>query len=282
MAFSHYHVDHIGDPSTFPPSTDLVVGPGFKEACVPAYPTNPDAPVLESDYQDRNLREISFTDSDLTIGGWRAHDYFGDGSFYLLDSAGVGHSPLAILFNAATKQPINALLQHATGHMCALARTISSTDANDTFVLLAGDCAHHPAQFRPSPLVPLPETISPYPFDPPLSVYPHTCHADTITPIHRLYNPKDQTAARTQPFCLISANGSHDMDQARDSAARLAVLDADERVWVILAHDMSFEGVAELWPNGEVNLWREKGWKEDTRWKFLGDFRLAAEEIRIP
>ena len=85
---SHPHFDHTGDPSTFPASTDLVVGPGFKDAMLPGWPANPDAVVRESDYEGRNLREISFSES-LEIGGCRAVDYFGDGSFYLLDTPGV-------------------------------------------------------------------------------------------------------------------------------------------------------------------------------------------------
>ncbi|KAL8947129.1 MAG: hypothetical protein Q9222_006553 [Ikaeria aurantiellina] len=88
IIWSHHHMDHTGDPSTFPHSTDLVVGPGFKDAFVPAYPTNKDAPVRESDYANRKLREISF-DAGLEIGGCKAFDYFGDGSFYLLDTPGV-------------------------------------------------------------------------------------------------------------------------------------------------------------------------------------------------
>lgn len=48
---SHWHWDHIGDPSTFPPSTRLVVGPGFKEAFLPGYPAKSDSPVRESDFK---------------------------------------------------------------------------------------------------------------------------------------------------------------------------------------------------------------------------------------
>ena len=48
---SHWHYDHIGDPSTFPASTELVVGPGFKEAFLPGWPARPDSPVRESDYK---------------------------------------------------------------------------------------------------------------------------------------------------------------------------------------------------------------------------------------
>src|SRR5690349_3304101 len=29
VIWSHWHWDHIGDPSTFPSTTDLIVGPGF-------------------------------------------------------------------------------------------------------------------------------------------------------------------------------------------------------------------------------------------------------------
>ncbi|KAI4201314.1 MAG: hypothetical protein LQ350_003352 [Teloschistes chrysophthalmus] len=88
VIWSHYHWDHTGDPSTFPPSTDLVVGPGFKKAFIPGYPKAQDSPIRESDYEGRNLREICF-DPKFQIGGYAAFDYFGDGSFYLLDSPGV-------------------------------------------------------------------------------------------------------------------------------------------------------------------------------------------------
>lgn len=47
---SHWHWDHIGDPSTFPTSTDLIVGPGFKDAMLPGAPANPESPILEADY----------------------------------------------------------------------------------------------------------------------------------------------------------------------------------------------------------------------------------------
>lgn len=46
MIWSHAHIDHVGDLSVFPCSTDLVVGPGFKSAHMPGYPVNPDATVL--------------------------------------------------------------------------------------------------------------------------------------------------------------------------------------------------------------------------------------------
>lgn len=56
----HHHFDHIGDPSTFPLSTDLVVGPGVKAFCWPAYPSKPDSLVLDIDVQGRTVQEIDF------------------------------------------------------------------------------------------------------------------------------------------------------------------------------------------------------------------------------
>jgi len=47
---SHWHWDHLGDPSTFPSSTELVVGPGFKANLMPGFPAKDGAPVRESDF----------------------------------------------------------------------------------------------------------------------------------------------------------------------------------------------------------------------------------------
>lgn len=88
---SHHHPDHTGNPAGFPRTTEVVVGPGFKETLLPGYPTDPKGLVLENDYQGRTVRQINFDEdaSGLTIGGFRALDYFGDGSFYLLETPGV-------------------------------------------------------------------------------------------------------------------------------------------------------------------------------------------------
>lgn len=70
----------------FPKSTDLVVGSGFKKSPIllPGFPHLVDSPLDARAVEGRNLVEIDFTDSDLNIGGFRAHDFFGDGSLYLL------------------------------------------------------------------------------------------------------------------------------------------------------------------------------------------------------
>lgn len=86
---SHYHWDHLGDPSTFPNATDIIVGPGFSEEFFPGGQPIPDCPILPQYYENRKLREISAAEFTLKFGTFPAFDYFGDGSFYLIDSPGV-------------------------------------------------------------------------------------------------------------------------------------------------------------------------------------------------
>ncbi|CAL8581676.1 hypothetical protein XPA_007363 [Xanthoria parietina] len=252
VVWSHYHWDHSGDPSTFPPSTALVVGPGFKDAFVPAYPTKPGCAIHESDYAGRELREIEF-DGDLTIGGFKAFDYFGDGSFYLLDSPG-----------------------HAIGHMCGLARTTSNPP---TFIFLGGDCAHHGGEFRPSPTLPLPSVISPSPLP---RLHPTVCPGSLFIPIHRLYEPSARATATdvptSQPFFETSATGAHDVEQCQDSVRKMSAFDGRDDVLVIIAHDAHMLDVVTFFPHGTANAWKAEGWKEKGAWKFLGDFEEAVKE----
>ncbi|KAB2099457.1 hypothetical protein AG0111_0g12248 [Alternaria gaisen] len=132
LIWSHAHVDHVRDSSTFPSSAALIVGPGVKDEYFPGWPTKPDAPVLVTDFANREVRQLNFSDTKLSIGGFPALDYFGDGSFYLLHAPG-----------------------HALGHLCSLARTTTNT-----FMLFTGDVYHHASQIRPSASVPLPEHVN--------------------------------------------------------------------------------------------------------------------------
>lgn len=90
IIWSHHHLDHIGDPSRFPPPTALVVGPGFKtdQTTFPGYPANSDARTVDDAFHGRELVELDFSAAPLEIGGFPALDYFGDGSFYLLYTKG--------------------------------------------------------------------------------------------------------------------------------------------------------------------------------------------------
>jgi glyoxylase-like metal-dependent hydrolase (beta-lactamase superfamily II) len=152
IVWSHAHIDHTGNPALFGPGTALVVGPNFGPCkhghgpggrthahdegtpfprLLPGYPQDPESLLVESDYKGRTLRQIKEHEFTLTVGDLRALDYFGDGSFYLLDTPG-----------------------HAAGHVSGLARV--STKDGGHFVLMAGDAFHHMGELRPSPYKPLP------------------------------------------------------------------------------------------------------------------------------
>ncbi|CRG84048.1 hypothetical protein PISL3812_01389 [Talaromyces islandicus] len=246
IILSHWHPDHIGDPSTFPSTTELVVGPGFRNAFLPGYPTDPTGLILESDYTGRQLREINF-ETGLRIGQFRAMDFFSDGSFYLLDSPG-----------------------HAVGHMCALARTTPST-----FIFIGSDSCHHCGALRPNKYLPLPELISPSPFSNPPHLQGTVCPGALVEVIH----PK---RSRSEPFYsrLEHAEG-RDVTEAEATISKMFSFDASEDVFVMIAHDKSLPGVIEFFPK-KANEWKEKGWKEASRWRFLEDFRLSAVNVSTP
>ncbi|KAF5379605.1 hypothetical protein D9757_009218 [Collybiopsis confluens] len=119
VVWSHSHFDHTGDMSLWPATTKLVIGKGTDRR---VYPEVPDAALIESDYAGREVVELDLDKDGLTIGGTAAHDFFGDGSFYLLDMPG-----------------------HWPGHLVGLARVKSSS-----FVLLGADTCHHVGQLRPN------------------------------------------------------------------------------------------------------------------------------------
>ncbi|MCJ1241029.1 hypothetical protein MMC14_009033 [Varicellaria rhodocarpa] len=233
VIWSHWHWDHTGDISKFPDEVELIVGPGVQEAFLPGYPTTKDSPLLESDFKNRTVREIAF-DSQKRIGQYPYHDLFGDGSVYILDVPG-----------------------HAIGHISALVRTTS-----DTFVFLGGDVCHYGGAFRPTPYSPLPDDI---PSSTPLTSkhLSHPCPCSIFTSSHP--NPK---ASRTTPWYRISdIEGSYytDPPTAQTSVDALMEFDADENVLVCIAHDGGLLEVLDWYPNGTINQWKEKGWKERTK-----------------
>lgn len=246
---SHWHFDHIGDPSTFPTTTSLVVGPGVLVTHLPPWPENPNSPLTESDIRGRDVREISQSEFALQIGQFRALDYFNDGSFYLLDVPG-----------------------HAIGHMCGLART-----TENSFILMGADTCHHSGQYRPSPYVPLPENIKPNPYGDGEIKFNGGSPCSIFEEIHP--NPADY---RTQQFYTIRVNedGStvaFDVQKAKDSITGLQEFDAADNVFVICAHDTSLVGVVDVFPQ-YANEWKHRQWKETGRWKFLGDWKIPSSK----
>ncbi|KAJ9165819.1 Metallo-hydrolase/oxidoreductase [Coniochaeta hoffmannii] len=240
VIWSHPHFDHTGDPSTFDSSTALVVGPGFNESQLPGAAENPYTAVLESDYAGRELREVSF-DGSAKIGRLSAMDYFGDGSFYLLASPG-----------------------HTPDHMCGFARVTSNPDS---FILMGGDAAHHCGEIRPSPYMPLPDSISPHPFtDSASEICPGAMFASLL--------PKGDKKPFYEPARLETGQAHYDVDETIRTMEKIQEADIAENVLVALAHDKSLLGVVDFFPK-QANDFMKKGWNLQTRWRFLKDFATA-------
>ncbi|KAJ4365693.1 hypothetical protein N0V83_008313 [Neocucurbitaria cava] len=157
VIFSHMHFDHVGDGAKAGfTDAELWVGPTCCTYARPGYPVDEKAPtlsetlpvdgsrkVIELYVPDELLREAGdkragqvmegmkqgkYNAIDLKKPDWiglgsfdRAFDVFGDGSAYLVDAPG-----------------------HSAGHQMMLIRTTTGSSDGDTFVLLAGDCFHHP------------------------------------------------------------------------------------------------------------------------------------------
>ena len=251
IIWSHWHFDHVGDPNTFPDTTDVIVGPGFKKAHVPAWPTDPTSHINETAWATRTLKELDFTNEggqSLKLGKFEALDLYGDGSFYLLNTPG-----------------------HTVGHLSALART---TVDPPTFIFMGGDIAHQGGEFRPTQYMPLPEDISPNPFSHALPKPALTCPGDIFAAIH----PKK---SRTEPFFdPTTAPGAwhHCPYEAKASIDKMTEFDAYENIFPVIAHDNSLYGNVDIYPK-PANEWLAKGWKDKTRWGWLNEFDPGSEGL---
>ncbi|EED22576.1 conserved hypothetical protein [Talaromyces stipitatus ATCC 10500] len=248
VIWSHNHFDHIGDPSTFPVSTELVVGPGVRDASWPGYPSRADAGLLDSDADGRVVREISF-ESGLKIGRFDAFDFFGDGSFYLLDSPG-----------------------HAIGHICGLARTTAAGDglssSESSFVFMGADACHHPGVLRPTEYLPLPQSIRPPLFRFELEANVAACPGEFLAQLIPSGDPAD-------PFFTVANTALFpDHEAAMETVKKIHELDAAENILVVIAHDLSLRDRIPLFPK-RINQWQEMNLKSTTRWLFCRDFEEA-------
>ncbi|KIW00224.1 uncharacterized protein PV09_08264 [Verruconis gallopava] len=255
VVWSHWHFDHIGDMSKFPRTTRIVVGQGFKSVMLPGYPTNPESPLLESDYANKELLEIDFDDS-FKIGDFRAFDYFGDGSFYLLDVPG-----------------------HAIGHMCGLART-----TEDTFLLMGADTCHFAGALRPTAAVPLPPSLDPGAWGLDAS-FPAPCPCSIFTDCHPCSDVEERTKRPWYTASKASGSAYVDPRVADQSIASMQAFDANPNVLVCLAHDPGLFEILPLLnkdPSSTVNNWRQQNYKEQARWRFLNELPRNGKPGRPP
>lgn len=242
---SHHHYDHMGDPSTFPTTMDLVVGPGFSKHFLPGFPAVESSPAFQDAFEGRKIRELTFSE-DCIVAGFRAHDYFEDGSLYVLDSQG-----------------------HAVGHLSLLVRTTT-----DTFAFLGGDICHFAGVFRPSRYTTMPQSFDPSDvgeiesLSAPYS-YSHftRCHP----------NPEKATCSPYYAPCSGADSWYVDPALARKSVESLLALDANERVLVLLAHDPSLMNTVPLFPHGVLDDWYNVGWKQKLHWRFLHELPVIGK-----
>jgi glyoxylase-like metal-dependent hydrolase (beta-lactamase superfamily II) len=203
---------------------------------LPGYPADPKSPIRESDYSGRSLREIRFDGPDaLRIGKFPAVDYFGDGSFYLLDSPG-----------------------HAIGHLCGLART---TVDPPTFVMMGGDICHYAGIFRPSKYLPVPPEITPHPYN---------AQSDVPFCPGSVFDDLQHTRGRKPTDTMYEMCFGHDIPLAQKTRDQLQELDCDGNIFVIIAHDASVRDGVDHFPLS-LNGWKEKGWAQNVKWTWFRD-----------
>lgn len=191
----------------------------------------------------RKLREIRFDGPhSLQIGKLSAFDYFGDGSFYLLDTPG-----------------------HAVGHMCGLARTTCGGgpgSPSGTFVLLGGDACHYAGILRPSQHLPVPREIRPHPCSPGLDSS-CLCPGSTFADLQR-------SRGRAPDDALYDMTFGHDIPLAITTLGHLQEFDCHEDVFVIIAHDATVRDGAPHFPLS-LNDWKARGLGARLKWAFLRD-----------
>lgn len=116
VVFSHLHFDHTGDCTRFP-QAKMIVGPGSRAFTTPGFPKDPKSPFFSDILDHPHFHELQFKPDSGIASFEHAHDFFGDGSLYLVDTPG-----------------------HMPGHLAAVAQT-----GDDEWVFMGGDCCHHRA-----------------------------------------------------------------------------------------------------------------------------------------
>ncbi|KAH0528857.1 hypothetical protein TsFJ059_003669 [Trichoderma semiorbis] len=271
VIWSHSHLDHRGDVSLFPPSTTLNYG---KEvvALKPDVTGEAEAVFLASDFAGRRNNEIDFSKSTFKIGGFLALDFYGDGSFYLLDTPGHDH-----------------------GHLSALARTTSTLAGHDkdTFILLAGDACHFCGVLRPNASHPFPSRHFP---DSSIGLSGIES-PETLLQRHPQFPQSSDAvneASRVTPWYGVATGqlstfvdpvvGQNTANKVREA------FDEMDNVFVAVCHDLGLlvqdNGKPVLpslnkAPQEDLNSWYEKGWKDKVYWTWVNELGKKDEHGRV-
>lgn len=191
----------------------------------------------------RITREINFDEGPtLQIGQFRALDFFGDGSFYLLDAPG-----------------------HAVGHIAGLVRTTSNPD---TFIFCGGDLCHNGGEIRPSKQIRLPKEVH---IELPDQMAPWVCPGSQLERLNR-----NRSRSVDEPFFIPNPEFCFDAPETMKTISKAQEADADDNVLFIYAHSKAVEHYADLFPL-KANDWKSKGWKAKMFWDFVKDFKLAVD-----
>ena len=124
---SHAHWDHMFPAGAFLPNAKVLCGAGTFEFAKASWPGKPEG-TFDARIWDQKNAELpieEFPSPDAAPQNWQrlgpyknAHDFFGDGSFWILDAPG-----------------------HCLGNLAALAR-VKSRSGRTKWVFLGGDCFH--------------------------------------------------------------------------------------------------------------------------------------------
>lgn len=132
--------------------------------------------------------------------------------------------------------------------------------------------AHHASEFRPTEYLPLPESVEPNPLLPAFAKSTFVCPGSIFEAIH-------PNKSSTEPFVKALGFMHDDSQGACLSLEKLLPFDAQENVFSLIAHDLSLMDVLEFYPK-TLNDWKQKGWKEQSHWRFLRDFKTGKEEYK--
>jgi hypothetical protein len=159
-------------------------------------------------------------------------------------------------------------LQHAQGHIGALARTTPGT-----FIFLGADTCHFPGVFRPTKYNPLPSDIGPNILPP--ARFGASCPCSIFTSCH-----PNQEDSRTTPFYSVATGKSgqpsfnSDPAEAQRSVDKLKEYDAHPQIFVCISHDLALLDLLPLFndtPTEDINDWKKKGYKDQACWRFLSE-----------